>query len=70
MNVAFFSRNEAAVALSISVRLLDYLRSRGELAAVKIGRRVLIPRAEVERFVREKCIHRTAPTTAEAGAMS
>lgn len=44
------SRLESAEALSISVSSLDRLISRGELKARKLGDRVLIERAELERF--------------------
>ena len=46
------SRRDAARALSISIRTLDYMIARGQLAARKVGSRVLIPRAALERFAR------------------
>jgi excisionase family DNA binding protein len=45
-----FSRYECAQLLGISVRLLDKCIANGEIKAVRIGDRVLIPRAELERF--------------------
>ena len=46
------SRRDAAALLSISLRTLDYLIARKEIAARKIGARVLIPRRALERFAR------------------
>ena len=46
------TRYEAAGALSISVRTLDTLLARRELATRRVGRRRLIPRTELERFAR------------------
>ena len=46
------TRHEAAGALSISVRTLDTLLARRELATRRVGRRRLIPRTELERFAR------------------
>ncbi len=45
-----FTRREAADALRISLRTLDYLLAQGKLRGRRIGRRVVIPRAELERF--------------------
>ena len=42
---------QAAAALSIKRSLLYSLLTRGELKAVKIGRRRLIARAEIEAYV-------------------
>jgi len=46
------TRVEAAAALSISVRTLDALLARGELPTRRLGRRRLIARAELERFIK------------------
>ena len=46
------SRKHAASLLSISLRALDYLIERGEIRTRRIGKRVLIPRQEIERFAR------------------
>jgi excisionase family DNA binding protein len=43
-------RGQAAEALDLSLRGIDYLISRGKLRAIRVGRRVLIPRIEIERF--------------------
>ena len=52
MQQLLVSRREAAQALGISLRLLNYLVSRGELPARRIGRRVCIARSELEKFAR------------------
>jgi excisionase family DNA binding protein len=49
------SREEAAEALSISVRSLDYLIAEKKLPTRRIGSRVLIPAADLRRFAR--CDH-------------
>ena len=46
-----YSKREAAAATSLSVRSLDYLIEKGQLRAVKVGRRVLIPSRELERLI-------------------
>ena len=46
-----YSKRETAAATSLSVRGIDYLIEKGQLRAVKIGRRVLIPSRELERLV-------------------
>lgn len=48
-----FSRREAADALRVSLRTLDYLLSQGKLRGRRIGRRVVIPRAEIEKLLRQ-----------------
>jgi len=45
-----YTKREAAQMLSISVRSLDYLIVSGQLAARRIGRRVLIHRDAIEQF--------------------
>jgi excisionase family DNA binding protein len=46
------NRFEAARLLSISLRTLDSLLARGELCARRVGRRVVFPVVELERFLR------------------
>jgi len=46
-----FNRREAADALRVSLRTLDYLLAEGKLQGSRIGRRIVIPRAEVERLL-------------------
>jgi excisionase family DNA binding protein len=57
------SRQESARALGISLRMLDYLVTRGEIEVRKVGRRTLIPRRAIEQFARAK---RRVHLTAEA----
>jgi excisionase family DNA binding protein len=45
------TREEAAEALSQSVRTLDYLIASGELPAVRIGRSVRIRPSAIEYFI-------------------
>jgi excisionase family DNA binding protein len=46
------SRREAAQVLSISQRALDYLVSTRRLPTRRIGKRVLIPVADLRRYAR------------------
>jgi excisionase family DNA binding protein len=46
------NRFEAARLLSISLRTLDSLLARGELRARRVGRRVVFPVEELQRFLR------------------
>lgn len=48
--VILMTREEAARALRLSLRTIDTLILRHELNVRRIGRRVLIPVGEVERF--------------------
>jgi excisionase family DNA binding protein len=43
---------EAAQAVGLSVRSLHYLIKTGRLGFAKVGRRVLIPHAELEKLLR------------------
>jgi excisionase family DNA binding protein len=45
-----YDRREAARQLSISVRSLDYLIAAKKLRTVRLGKKVLIPHAELVRF--------------------
>jgi len=44
------SRYECAQLLGISVRLLDKCIAKGEIKAIRLGDRVLIPRLELEKL--------------------
>lgn len=46
------TREEAAEALRLSLRTVDKLLAAGQILARRVGRRVLIPRTEIERFAR------------------
>lgn len=52
MEQTLVSRQDAAEALSIAVRGLDYLISQGKIPVRKLGKRTLITRAALERFAR------------------
>jgi len=47
------SKREAAEILSVSVRTIDNLIVQEKIPTRKIGRRVLIPRDLLERFVKD-----------------
>ena len=49
----FYGRNEAAAALAISVRKIDYLIGDQKLRTRRIGRRVVIPSEDVKRLAAE-----------------
>jgi len=55
------NRFEAARLLSISLRTLDSLLARGELRGRRVGRRVLFPMEELQRFLK-----RDHPVTEQA----
>ena len=46
-----YSKKEAAAVTSLSLRGIDYLIEKGQLKAVKVGRRVIIPAQELEKLV-------------------
>lgn len=50
MEKILFDRKTAALALSISVRSLDYLISGGQLKTKRMGRKILIHSSELKRF--------------------
>ncbi len=47
-----YSRKDAAYALSISVRSLDYLIANKQLNTRKLGKKVMISHSELSRFAR------------------
>jgi len=47
-----YDRKEAARQLSISVRALAYLLSRGEIHFRRVGSKTLIPHSELVRFAK------------------
>ena len=59
MGKLLYSKKEAADLLGISLRTVDNLIGRKELAVRRVGRRVLVPFTELERFTRRD--HRTNP---------
>jgi len=50
MSEIFMTREETAKALRLSLRTVDTLIRRGELAVRRVGRRVLVPTDEIRRF--------------------
>lgn len=48
------SRREAARLLSVTTRLIDRLARDGEIRPTRLGRRVLVARTELERYVRQQ----------------
>jgi excisionase family DNA binding protein len=59
MGNLLLSKKETADALGISIRTIDNLIVGKELAVRRVGRRVLIPVSEVQRFTRHD--HETRP---------
>ena len=59
MEKLLLGRTEAAEALGLSPRSVDYLVAEGRLPSRKIGRRRLIPREAVERFAKQGCVRIT-----------
>jgi hypothetical protein len=47
-----YSRRDAAFALSISVRSLDYLIGNKKLSTRKLGKKIMIPHGELVKFAR------------------
>jgi excisionase family DNA binding protein len=47
------NRFDAARLLSISLRTLDSLLARGELRGRRVGRRIVFPIEELQRFLRK-----------------
>ena len=45
-----YDRKSAAVALSMSIRSVDYLLANKQLKFRRIGKKVLIPASELRRF--------------------
>jgi hypothetical protein len=48
-----YSRRDAAEALSLSIRSIDYLITAGQLTTRRVGGKILIPAGAVRRFARE-----------------
>jgi len=42
-----YSREDAAAALSISIRSVDYLIAEGKMTTRRIGRKILIPAGDI-----------------------
>lgn len=48
-----FSKADVAAALSLSPRTVDNLISRKQLTVVRVGRRALVHRSELQRLARQ-----------------
>ena len=55
-----YSRRDAAYALSISTRSLDYLVANKQIATRKLGKKVMFSAGELSRFARADHRHLTA----------
>ncbi len=55
MDKYLLNRTEAAEALGLSTRAIDYLVASGKLTSRKLGKRRLIPREAVERIAKNGC---------------
>ncbi|MGO9590661.1 MAG: helix-turn-helix domain-containing protein [Candidatus Acidiferrales bacterium] len=64
-----FTREETADALTIGLRTVDLMIARGEIKVRRIGRRVLIPRAEIERIAGVTTQPKTSMPLVEAAAI-
>ena len=63
----FYTLNELAKFLRINPSTVWRMRRRGDLHAVKIGGRVLVPECEVDRLLREgEELGKLSHTTIEA----
>lgn len=51
----FFDINQAASALNISTKSVRRLLRRGRLTSCKALRKVLIPRKQIEEFIKASC---------------
>jgi excisionase family DNA binding protein len=60
-----YSLAEAAQLSSLSVRSLRYLMQQGKLGFAKVGRRILIPHAELERLIRRASVKPTQTIDAD-----
>jgi excisionase family DNA binding protein len=60
-----YGDKEAARVLGLSVRSIVYLRRTGKLGFSKVGRRVLIPAAELERLLRRTSVKPTQTLEAD-----
>jgi excisionase family DNA binding protein len=49
-----FSIGEAAVMLAVAKSTIRYAIARGEISSLRVGRRILIPAAALERLLQER----------------
>ena len=62
INKLLVSKKEAAQALSISIRSLEYLIARRELQTRRIGKRVLVLASALHKFVKRDHANALVPT--------
>jgi excisionase family DNA binding protein len=60
-----YSLADAAQAVGLSVRSLRYLIQTGKLGFARIGRRLVIPHAELERLLQRALVKPTASLDAD-----
>jgi hypothetical protein len=65
-----FSRQAAAEATDLSLRAIDYAVESGILEAVRVGKRVMIPRDSLITFCRRGCARIRPVANAHAGVDS
>jgi excisionase family DNA binding protein len=57
------SLDESAALMGIGIVTLHKIIRNGEIGSVKIGKRRLIPRGEIEAFIRERTTRKPAKET-------
>lgn len=50
-----YSRKEASWAIGLSLRSLDALVASGQIKTRKMGRRIMVPAAALEKFAQKDC---------------
>ncbi len=60
MEKVLLNRRETSEALGLSLRAVDYLIADKRLRAVRVGKRVMVPKAALEHFIRQD---QSAPIT-------
>lgn len=68
VNEKFLNKAESARYIGISARMIDILRSRGELAWVSIGTRVLFAKDELDRFMQANTHGTTIAINGQSGS--
>ena len=63
MEQVLLNKIDASRALNLSVRMVEGLIQRGEIRVLRVGRRVLVPRAEIVRFAAD--LSRTEQSSTE-----
>lgn len=57
MEVLAYSRKQAAEALNISLPTFDKLRKMPGFPIAKVGERVMVPKRELEEWLKEYCVN-------------